>query len=267
MSSSRTGPLFSELKKHASFFLKEKIKSARLALTDVTPAQLLTEEATNASPWAPDTKTMGMISRAAFEVDDYWRIVDILHARLVRFDKTKWRICYKALIILEHLLTHGPESVAGEFQTDTDSAIREMESFQYIDEKGFNWGLTLRKKSQRVQKLLERGEALKEERQRARKLSRGIQGFGSFCDRSSSSAETKPFERSHSVFIHPLLFSEVDSSSSSSHNVMVPAPVEPVKEELPLLPTGADGKLDALSLLDHPFNDVEQHTTASLLLL
>ncbi|OVA18827.1 Epsin domain [Macleaya cordata] len=76
-------PFFHEFKKQASFFLKEKIKTARLVLTDVTPAELLTEEATNGNPWAPDTRTMGLISRAAFEVDDYWRIVEILHKRLL----------------------------------------------------------------------------------------------------------------------------------------------------------------------------------------
>lgn len=39
-SSSNNGPIFQEFKKQASFFFKEKIKTARLALTDVTPAQL-----------------------------------------------------------------------------------------------------------------------------------------------------------------------------------------------------------------------------------
>jgi epsin len=34
------GTPFNEFKKQASFFLKEKIKTARLALTDVTPAEL-----------------------------------------------------------------------------------------------------------------------------------------------------------------------------------------------------------------------------------
>ncbi|CAA0811886.1 ENTH/VHS family protein [Striga hermonthica] len=90
---------FHELKKQASFFLKEKIKSARLALTDVTPAQLLAEEATNGDPGCPDARTLKMISKAAFEVDDYWRIVDILHRRLVRFEKMNWRPSYKALIV------------------------------------------------------------------------------------------------------------------------------------------------------------------------
>ncbi|KAK9279285.1 hypothetical protein L1049_012964 [Liquidambar formosana] len=178
-------PFFHEFKKQASFFLKEKIKTARLALTDVTPAELLTEEVTSGNPWAPDTRTMGLISRAAFEVDDYWRVVEILHKRLLKFDRKNWRASYNSLILLEHLLTHGPESVAGEFQSDKD-VVREMESFQYIDEKGFNWGLTVRKKSERILKLLEKGPLLKEERDRARKLTREIQGFGSFSQRSSS---------------------------------------------------------------------------------
>ncbi|TYH80794.1 hypothetical protein ES332_D03G156400v1 [Gossypium tomentosum] len=184
-----SSPFFHEFKKQASFFLKEKIKTARLALTDVTPAQLLTEEATNGNPWAPNTQTLGSISRAAFELDDYWRIVEILHNKLGKFERKTWRTSYNSLIVLEHLLTHGPESTAEEFQADKDAVLK-MHSFQYVDEKGFNWGLAVRKKSERVMKLLEKGPVLKEERNRARKLTRGIQGFGSFSQRSSSSSSS-----------------------------------------------------------------------------
>ncbi|XP_076931615.1 ENTH domain-containing protein C794.11c-like [Bidens hawaiensis] len=176
---------FHIFKKQASFFLKEKIKTARLALTDVTPAQLLVEEATNDTPWAPDALTLKTISKAAFEIDDYWRIVNVLHNRLARFEAKNWRIPYKAVVVLEHLLTHGPESVAEEFQTHKD-VIQEMTNFQYIDEKGFNWGLNIRMKSERILKFLNDLSLLKEERARARKLSRGIQGFGSFTQRNSS---------------------------------------------------------------------------------
>ncbi|XP_061974734.1 uncharacterized protein LOC133696535 [Populus nigra] len=109
-SSKMGSPLLYEFKRQASFFFKEKIKTARLALTDVTPTELTTEKITNGDLWAPDTCTMGVISRAAFEVYDYWRIVDILHKR-----------------------------VAEEFQCDKD-AIKEMVSFQFVHEKGFNWG-------------------------------------------------------------------------------------------------------------------------------
>ncbi|KAJ6983130.1 hypothetical protein NC653_026072 [Populus alba x Populus x berolinensis] len=86
---------------------------------------------------------MGVISRAAFEVDDYWRIV---------------------LLLWEHLrITHGPLRVAEEFQCDKD-AIKEMVSFQFVHEKGFNWGSRIRKLSQRILKLLENGLFLEEKK-------------------------------------------------------------------------------------------------------
>ncbi|XP_022949262.1 clathrin interactor EPSIN 1 [Cucurbita moschata] len=175
-------PSFHDLKKQASFFFKEKIKTARLALTDVTSAELLTEEAISGNP---DARTLSSISKAAFEVDDYWRIVAILHKRLLKFEKKNWRLCYNSLIILEHLLTHGPESVAEEFQSDKH-VISQMGTFQYVDEKGFNWGISVRNKSERMLNLLEKRSFLKEERDKARKLTRGILGFGSFSSRSKS---------------------------------------------------------------------------------
>lgn len=172
-------PSFIDLKKQASFFFKEKLKTARLALTDVTPVQLMTEEATDGESCGPNTQTLGSISKAAFEFEDYLQIVNVLHKRLAKFDQRNWRMAYNSLIVVEHLLTHGPESVSDEFQGDKD-VISQMQSFQQIDEKGFNWGLSVRRKSEKVLRLLEKGDLLKEERKRARELSRGIQGFGSF---------------------------------------------------------------------------------------
>lgn len=196
-SSNMGSPLFHEFKRQASFFLKEKIRTARLALTDVTPAELMTEEATNGNSCAPDTRTLGSISRAAFELDDYWRIVEILHKRLAKFERKNWRVAYSSVVVLEHLLTHGPESVAEEFQSDI-GIITEIGSFQHIDEKGFNWGLAVRRKSEWVLKLLQKGPVLKEERDRARKLTRGIKGFGSFCQRSSGGGILQ--ESSHEIY-------------------------------------------------------------------
>lgn len=178
-------PVFHEFKRQASFFFKEKIKTARLALTDVTPVELLTEEATNVNMISPNSRSMAAISRAAFEVDDYWRIVDILHKRLENFDAKNWRASYNALVLLEHLLTHGPYRIAEEFRNDKDS-IEEMENFQHIDEKRFNWGLCVRKLSNKILMLLESESFLKEERARARKLTMGIKGFGSNNGRSNS---------------------------------------------------------------------------------
>uniref|UniRef100_A0ACD5W2J2 Uncharacterized protein n=1 Tax=Avena sativa TaxID=4498 RepID=A0ACD5W2J2_AVESA len=172
-------PFFHELRRQASSYLTGKIRSARLAFTDVTPTQLLTEEATNGDASPPNAKTMSLIAREAFEIDEYVRISDILHTRLATFDRRQWREAYKALLLLEHLLTHGPRSVALEFRKDR-AVIQNMATFQHIDEKGFNWGLTVKGKSERVLKPLERGPFLEEERERARKVAREIKGFGSF---------------------------------------------------------------------------------------
>ncbi|KAF5797142.1 putative ENTH domain-containing protein [Helianthus annuus] len=222
---------FHQFKKQASFFFKEKIKTARLALTDITPAQLLVEESTNDNPWAPDARTLKMISKAAFEIDDYWRIVNVLHNRLGTFDAKNWRIPYKAVVVLEYLLTHGPESVAEEFQTHKD-VILEMTNFQYIDEKGFNWGLNVRMKSERILKFLNDLSILKEERAKARKLSRGIEGFGSFNQRNSSENGVQQqlfqekFKRSNSQFIEQQNIKEnqiltmIQDDNSKSRNLI-----------------------------------------------
>ena len=195
-------PFFHELRRQASSYLTGKIRSARLALTDVTPTQLMTEEATNGDASPPNAKTMSLIAREAFEIDEYLRISDILHTRLATFDRRQWREPYKALLLLEHLLTHGPRSVALEFQKDRE-VIRQMATFQHIDERGFNWGLTVKGKSERVLKLLERGPFLEEERERARKVAREIKGFGSFNLSSTgggSRAAPQVYGRSHSRY-------------------------------------------------------------------
>ncbi|PIN22007.1 hypothetical protein CDL12_05286 [Handroanthus impetiginosus] len=275
-------PTFHDFKKQASFFVKEKIKTARLALTDVTPAQLLAEEATNGNPGGPDAPTLKMLSKAAFEVDDYWRIVGILHKRLVKFDKRNWRTSYKALIVLEYLLTHGPESVAEDFQREKD-VIREMEGFQHVDEKGFNWGLNVRRKSERILKLLEKGPLLKEERDKARKISRGIQGFGSYCLRSSSAQENlqesspKPFGRCNSNFVdrtnhgkefkNGITNSKMDNLKIENLSGQVHSKENlPIHESKALLEDKKDeSRMNISTTDDHPFDDADNLTARSLL--
>lgn len=178
----------SQVKKQASLRLREKLKSVRLLLTDVTEAQLLTEEATNNDPWGPETRTMALISQAAFEVDDYWRIVEVLHKRLSAFDKKRWRVSFKTLVLLEYLLTHGPKSVADEFRCEK-GFLQQLENFQYVDDRGVDSGLCIRRKVVKILELLNNEELLIEERNHCRKVSREIR-LGSFSSKDSSSASS-----------------------------------------------------------------------------
>ncbi|KAA8527779.1 hypothetical protein F0562_035352 [Nyssa sinensis] len=169
-----------QIKRQASSFLHERYKTVRLA-----------EEATNNEPCSPDAKTMTTIAEASYDIDDYWRIVDVLHRRLDSIDWKQWRQSYKSLILLDFLLTHGPEDFAEEFQCDTD-VIRELGAFKHKDEKGFDWGANMQKKSDRILELLQGGETLRQARLKALKITKEIQGFGgsTASPSPSSSSET-----------------------------------------------------------------------------
>ena len=62
---------------------------------------------------------VNLYSQADYGID-YGRIVEILHGRLLRFDRKNWRASYNSLNLPEYLLTHGPKSVANKFQSEKD---------------------------------------------------------------------------------------------------------------------------------------------------
>jgi epsin len=129
------------IKKQASFFLRDKINSARLFLTDVTPSQLLTEEATNDEEWGPATKVMASIAEACCHMEDYPRVMQVLHGRLSLIGKKHWRQFLKTLTVVEYLLLHGPEEIALEFSSDRD-LIEDLSRFNYVDDRMYGGSLT-----------------------------------------------------------------------------------------------------------------------------
>ncbi|CAJ1976444.1 unnamed protein product [Sphenostylis stenocarpa] len=173
-----------------------------MTFTDVTEAELLAEEATNKDECSPDAKTMTRIAEASFDIDEYWRIVDILHQRFYNIDWEHWRQAYKALVLLEFLLTHGPQEFAQEFLCDVE-IIEELGGFTHIDEKGFNWGSRMQKLSDQIVKLLQDGEALTEARLKALKITSEIQGFGSSVTSPTSSSSSSPGTSSFYSFSTP----------------------------------------------------------------
>ncbi|KAH7416112.1 hypothetical protein KP509_14G076200 [Ceratopteris richardii] len=167
-----------DFKKQASFFLREKINDARLALTDVSRIQIMAEEATNEDPWGPETKAMATLAEAAFQLEEYDRIVQVIRNRLDMSKQRPWRQLYKTLMVLEYLLTHGPASMRKEFAGDI-LRMEELAQFNFTDQQGIDRGAMVRKVADRVMQVLIDPELWKEERSRAQKVSFGIRGFGS----------------------------------------------------------------------------------------
>ncbi|CAN8305862.1 unnamed protein product [Cochlearia groenlandica] len=210
MSKLMQSPVFHELKKQASFFIKEKIKTARLAVTDVTEEELLVEEVTSNAYTSIDARSMAIITRASFEVDQFQRIVKILRQRMLIFDRREWRGMYNSLTMLNHLLVNGPLSVFKEFQHEI-TLIEEAINIVWIDDKGLDYSLKVRKIAETVLTYLGDEMLLKETRESNRKqnIGRNI-GFGnsSFIihsetnkrsDQSLSLSDNKTCENDHSV--------------------------------------------------------------------
>ncbi|WJZ95358.1 hypothetical protein VitviT2T_014134 [Vitis vinifera] len=53
--------------------------------------------------------------------------MEILHSRLLRFDRKNRWASYNSLNLPEYLLTHGPKSVANEFQSEKDVKGEDVE--------------------------------------------------------------------------------------------------------------------------------------------
>ncbi|VVA95050.1 unnamed protein product [Arabis nemorensis] len=187
---------FGEIKKQASLFLQDKYNVARLVLTDVTEAELLVEEATNDDPSSPDAKTMTKITEASFDTVDYWRIVAVLHRKIIwkeEGEMKKWREAYKAMVLLEFLLTHG----------------------------------LIQKKADQIQTLLLGKEELREARLKALKITSQINnGFGNSSHFSASpsldsfslgrSSDSTPIKRDDPVSESDWLIREEDEKNQSA---------------------------------------------------
>ncbi|CAL9203268.1 uncharacterized protein LOC135631374 [Musa acuminata AAA Group] len=240
----------SDIKKKASSYIQEKYKTALLALTDITAAELLAEEATNNDSTGPDAKTMTRLSEAAHDVDDYRRIVDVLHKRFCTIDFKEWRPSYKALALLEFLLTHGPEGMSEEFHCDVN-VIHQLGDFRYTDDKGFDWGACMRSKSKRILRLLGDEEQLKDARAEALRISREIQGFGNLV--MSPSASSSPSSSSSSRASRTWSFGSSYSWDCPSWN----GPDEPNKRDEAHHVSGdsVDLKEAEMHLLDAPVQE------------
>lgn len=165
-------------KHRASFLFKDSLKIARCAFVDVSPAELMTEDATNADEWGPTTKAMADICSVIFNSEDYLRIVQVLHKRFALNSKKDWRKIHKSLILLEYLLCRGPEHLVMEFRDDK-KRFEELTHFDYVDWTGIDRGAAVQRRAKQVLRLLMDEAFYKEERARAQKISRGISGFGS----------------------------------------------------------------------------------------
>ena len=106
-------------------FLKWGQKQVRQFALNLTETEIRVEEATNNDPWGPHGGEMAKIAEEAMDHEKYREIMTVIARRLTE-SGDNWRHIYKALLLLEYLVRHGPTKVARDTQANS-SVLRELQ--------------------------------------------------------------------------------------------------------------------------------------------
>ena len=108
---------------------------------------------------------MAEICEACFDPEGYRQVLGVIARRLQEKDE-RWRMVYKALLLLEYLIKHGPEKVWRDVQ-QSGSVLQRLQRFEYVDENQRDHGVNVRHRAQEIQELVANEERVREERRKA----------------------------------------------------------------------------------------------------
>ncbi|KAK9821680.1 hypothetical protein WJX74_007569 [Apatococcus lobatus] len=154
--------------------ITNKVKQYALNLSEI---ELKVEEATNNEPWGPHGTAMGEIAKAAYDMEGYKQIMGVI-ARRLQDTGESWRHVYKSLLLLEFMAKHGPQKVVEELVSNV-TVIEKLQSFQYKDKNGKDWGLNVRQRAKELTNLVLDGERIRAERSKAKSNETKYKGLSS----------------------------------------------------------------------------------------
>jgi len=177
----------------SSFDIKEKFKTVKNVVMQVTPIEAKVRACTSNDPWGAKSTDKAEVAEATYNFEDYKVVMQTLWKRMTDTGKD-WRHVYKGLQLLEYLLVHGSERVQEEAR-DSLYTIRSLRSFRYIDEKGKDYGEGIRELAKKMVKFIQDDKAIAEEREKSKNLSGKYEGMSRSDSRyrgGQSSARSKP---------------------------------------------------------------------------
>lgn len=174
---------------------------------DMTDLEVKTEEATNNDKWGPHGSLLTELAQASGSREGFREIMGVLDERFktAAAHPEKWRLAYKALLVLEHLVKHGDGRVVDDLRRDGPMrTFLKLTKFDYKDADMRDHGLNVRNRAQLLRDLLQNPDRIREEREKARSTkgkytgvsssamlsSGGGGGFGS-SDRSGPAAASQ----------------------------------------------------------------------------
>ncbi|CCH61528.1 hypothetical protein TBLA_0E04760 [Henningerozyma blattae CBS 6284] len=156
---------------------KKYFRKAQNVVFNYTDMEAKVREATNNEPWGASSTLMEQIAQGTYNPREREEILSMILRRFTEKSGNLWRQIYKALQLLEYLITHGAERFIDEARSSL-GLIRMLESFHYVDSEGRDQGANVRSRAQAMTSLLSSDDAIRSARRKARSTAGKFRGTG-----------------------------------------------------------------------------------------
>lgn len=166
-------------------FLKSvNIDKIRNAAEDVinqakpkTEVEARVYEALSHKNWGSSSTLMNEIARDTFDYERYNVVMKIMWESVENQRPAAWRVVFKGLTLLEHLVKNGSERCVDDGRNHSH-ILRSLNNFNYY-EGTVDRGVGVREKSKQIVELLADNERIREERTKAKQLREKFGNIGS----------------------------------------------------------------------------------------
>ncbi|MBA0719456.1 hypothetical protein Golax_007135 [Gossypium laxum] len=145
--------------------VREIKREVNLKVLKVPEIEQKVLDATDNEPWGPHGTALAEIAQATKKFSEFQMVMNVLWTRLGETGKD-WRYVYKALTVIEYLISHGSERAVDDIIEHTFQ-ISSLTSFEYVEPSGKDMGINVRKKAETIVGILSNKEKIQEARNKA----------------------------------------------------------------------------------------------------
>ncbi|XP_010519871.1 PREDICTED: clathrin interactor EPSIN 1 isoform X3 [Tarenaya hassleriana] len=145
--------------------IREIKREVNLKVLKVPEIEQKVLDSTDNEPWGPHGSALAEIAQATKKFTECQMVMNVLWTRLGEAGKD-WRYVYKALAVIEYLISHGSDRAVDEIIEHTYQ-ISSLTSFEYVEPNGKDVGINVRKKAENIVALLNNKEKIQETREKA----------------------------------------------------------------------------------------------------
>uniref|UniRef100_A0A1J3EAV5 Clathrin interactor EPSIN 1 n=1 Tax=Noccaea caerulescens TaxID=107243 RepID=A0A1J3EAV5_NOCCA len=145
--------------------VREIKREVNLKVLKVPEMEQKVLDATDNEPWGPHGTALAEIAQATKKFSECQMVMSVLWTRLGETGKD-WRYVYKALAVIDYLISNGSERAVDEIIEHTYQ-ISSLTSFEYVEPNGKDMGINVRKKAENIVALLNNKEKISEIRDKA----------------------------------------------------------------------------------------------------